>query len=429
MMVHMTAAFPHLHGRPAKGWVNDPNGCSYVDGRFHVFFQYNPDDPTHRAIRWGHMSSTDLAHWREEPVALLNRPGELDAYGCWSGCVVDDAGVPTAVYSAVADAGHRAEVVLARSDRTMTTWHQDRTSVMTQPDDPTISDVRDPFVFTADDGHRYAVQGAGNNDGTGPARILVYRCDELTRWTPLGDLLTADDPVAGAVAPALVWECPNLVRFGDRWVLIVSMWCGPNRLAGVRYLCGDLKLTPDGPRFRARSGGTLDTGPCFYAPHVLAADGRILLWAWAWEHSPGLPADQDWAGSLTFCRELFLDGDALLSRPVPELTVLRREPLDVTAPFAGHAFEAEIGPAAGRISLSIVDGDRTEPVLDLPAAATPRRGFTARILVDGSMVEAFDGAGSAHTTRAYPTETSRWRLRTAGPVPIAAWRLGPATSS
>ena len=24
-------------------------------------------------------------------IALVNRPGELDAYGCWSGCVVDDA--------------------------------------------------------------------------------------------------------------------------------------------------------------------------------------------------------------------------------------------------------------------------------------------------------------------------------------------------
>jgi hypothetical protein len=50
--------------------------------------------------------------------------------------------VPTAIYSAIADAGHRAEVVLARGDRTMATWRQDRTSVMSQPDDPAITDVR-----------------------------------------------------------------------------------------------------------------------------------------------------------------------------------------------------------------------------------------------------------------------------------------------
>jgi len=26
-----------------------------------------------------------------------------------------------------------------------------------------------------------------------------------------------------------------------------------------------------------------------------------------------------WSGALTFCRELFLDGDTLVSRPAPEL--------------------------------------------------------------------------------------------------------------
>jgi hypothetical protein len=48
---HPDPAFPRLHGRPGRGWVNDPNGCSYVDGRFHLFFQYNPDAPVHAAIK------------------------------------------------------------------------------------------------------------------------------------------------------------------------------------------------------------------------------------------------------------------------------------------------------------------------------------------------------------------------------------------
>src|ERR687890_403195 len=95
--------FPRLHGRPSQGGLNDPNGCSFVDGRYHLFFQYNPDAPFHRGIKWGHVSSTDLVHWRQEPIALVNRPGELDRYGGWTGCVVDDAGGPTAVYSAVVD--------------------------------------------------------------------------------------------------------------------------------------------------------------------------------------------------------------------------------------------------------------------------------------------------------------------------------------
>jgi beta-fructofuranosidase len=45
----------------------------------------------------------------------------------------------------------------------------------------------------------------------------------------------------------------------------------------------------------------------------------------------------------------------------------------------------------------------------------------ARILVDGSMVEAF-AAGRSTTTRAYPTPASWWQVEAADAVEI--WRLG-----
>jgi hypothetical protein len=45
----------------------------------------------------------------------------------------------------------------------------------------------------------------------------------------------------------------------------------------------------------------------------------------------------------------------------------------------------------------------------------------ARILVDGSMVEAF-AAGRSTTTRAYPTPTSRWHIDAVDGVEV--WALG-----
>ena len=39
--------FPVLHLRPARNWVNDPNGLVYHDGQYHVFFQYNPESARH----------------------------------------------------------------------------------------------------------------------------------------------------------------------------------------------------------------------------------------------------------------------------------------------------------------------------------------------------------------------------------------------
>ena len=31
---HPDRSFPRLHPRPAKGWLNDPNGIHYADGRW-----------------------------------------------------------------------------------------------------------------------------------------------------------------------------------------------------------------------------------------------------------------------------------------------------------------------------------------------------------------------------------------------------------
>jgi beta-fructofuranosidase len=57
----LDAIFPGLHIRPARGWLNDPNGLCRIDGRYHVFFQYNPDAPVHGNIHSG------LPH-RAEPL-------------------------------------------------------------------------------------------------------------------------------------------------------------------------------------------------------------------------------------------------------------------------------------------------------------------------------------------------------------------------
>lgn len=408
-------AFPGLHIRPPRGWLNDPNGVCRIDGRYHVFFQYNPAAPVHGDVHWGHASSTDLLTWTEEPIALRPRPGTVDAGGCWSGCVVDDDGVPTAVYTGVRTNAFDTGVALAHSDRTLREWRQGGEWQAGLPDDPMVAEVRDPFVF-AFDGHRYALLGAGSV--AGEPQILIFECDDLTRWRPLGALLTYADPVAAHLAPANIWECPNLFRLEDRWVLIVSLWRSSEEgyvLAGVRHLVGDLVAGPDGPRFRASSGGLVDDGPTFYAPQVLVEPGRALLWGWAWEgEARGLDeiAAAGWAGVLTFPRELVLRGQTLVSRPAAELVGLRREP--IAAPpgteFQAHAFEVE---ATEPIQLRL---SRDE--VDVLVVATEE---PARIFVDGSLVETFTDTGVT-TTRVYPDASSRWLVE-APEASVTLWRL------
>ncbi|HEX5856477.1 MAG TPA: glycoside hydrolase family 32 protein [Microbacterium sp.] len=417
-------AFPSLHGRPPRGWVNDPNGCSCLDGRYHVFFQYNPAAPSHHAICWGHMSSEDLVHWRQEPVALVPRPDELDRFGCWSGCVVEDGGVPTAAYSAVADQSARSVVLLARSDAEMRTWRQGRTPVASIPRDPAITHARDPFVFEFD-GHRYAIQGAGHAERPGAARILLYDCDDLNAWTELGPLLTIEDPIAARVAPARIWECPNLMPLGDRWVLIISLWsriAGTDVLGGARYLVGDLEAHRGRPRFRPTAGGSLDDGPCFYAPHVLRQGGRTLMWGWAREHGRS-QADIEaagWAGTLTFARELSLDGGRLVTSPADELALLRGDVIDAHTPITARAFEVELGADAGAASLRLREGSAEHLLTELPRSRLPH---VVRIFVDGSMIEIFTPGRAPLTLRAYPRPETAWALRVQHPEHATAWTL------
>jgi beta-fructofuranosidase len=289
----------------------------------------------------------------------------------------------------------------------MREWVAAEVPVVRGPDDPAIAEVRDPFVFTFE-GHRYAVQGAGHPQGR--PQILLYGCDDLTRWTYFGPLLTDDDPVAAEVAPAQIWECPNLVQIDGRWVLIISLWRwveGTHSLAGVRYLLGDLvqmnggSEADQGLRFVPGSGGLLDTGPAFYAPQASALPDRVLLWGWAWEL--GRSAEQleasGWAGSLTFPRELTVRDGVVHNQPAAELTGLRTGLLDWKSgePFRASAFELVTD---GAWSLSL-DEPGNRPVLVAEGTGP------ARVLVDGSMVEAFV-APASHTTRAYPTATSRW---------------------
>ncbi|MFD6177554.1 MULTISPECIES: glycoside hydrolase family 32 protein [unclassified Isoptericola] len=425
-------AFPRLHLRPDHGWVNDPNGLLRAADRYHVFFQHNPDRPRHDAICWGHATSTDLLTWEHQPVALRPRPGGPDAAGCWSGVATVDDGVPTLVYTAVESTPTDSAVVLAPAadprDPRLTAWQPETVPVEGMPPVAGIDQVRDPFLFRAG-GHRWAVQGAGLDDGT--PLVLVYLADDLHAWEYRGVLVEGPPgSTAAALAEADIWECPQLVEIGGRWVLVVSLWHRDegHTLRGVAALVGDLDMSElaggvegDGaPRFVAASGGRLDTGPDFYAPQALAEPDRVLVLGWTWE-----ARDQDevdaagWAGALTFPRELYLDGDRAASRPATELAGLRREVLHEARADDGvavevPAFEVE-AVTAGRVRLAL---DGPAGIRDVWTGDVVPGG---RLLVDGSVVEVFAGP-VPHTVRAYPAAGERWTVT--ADTPLTVHRLG-----
>lgn len=439
---HPDPAFPRFHARPARGWINGPAGLSYAGGRYHVFFQYNPESARQDNICWGHLSSPDLLGWHEEPVALKPQPGGPDRLGCWTGVVTDDDGVPTAAYSAAhpgagPGASGASRVVLARGTRDLATWTQDGHIAAEVPPDPQVTAARDPFIFSFQ-GRRYALQGAGL--ATGRAAVLLYGADDLRHWKYLGIWFSSDHPLASRHLPANLWECPQLARVPDSsgaesWLLIVSPGLVGTRLGhrdGVGYLLGSLVPGIAGlPVFAPETGGRVDLGSDFYAPQILSLPERTLLWGYSPESAgdedlPGRAAEQTddagWAGILTFPRQLSVHGGALAVEPAAELTAYRG-----TQRYAAAAgtltlpryAEAHVRGGEGRIRLVLSSARHQGTVFTDEVAG----GDELRIFVDASIVEAYRHGSAAATVRAYPDPDEVWQLELPHGASADIWEL------
>ena len=51
---------PSFHVTGGTGWINDPNGFSYYNGEYHLFYQYHPYSNEWGPMHWGHLSSKDM---------------------------------------------------------------------------------------------------------------------------------------------------------------------------------------------------------------------------------------------------------------------------------------------------------------------------------------------------------------------------------
>ena len=88
------------HFQPEKNWMNDPNGPVVIDGKLHLFYQYNPFGAVWGNMTWGHAVAEDLVRWTHLPCALHpDQPYDKD--GVFSGCCVMKDGLPHILYTGV----------------------------------------------------------------------------------------------------------------------------------------------------------------------------------------------------------------------------------------------------------------------------------------------------------------------------------------
>jgi len=412
--VSLPEVLPTFHIRPTRGWINDPNGLTRRDGRWHVFFQHNPLGPAHRRIHWGHVSSSDLVDWAEHPVAFGPQDGGPDEFGCWSGVFVDDDDTPAVVYSGVTDESGQSTVCLRTGSPDLLTW-SDPVVVARTPEDAGVDIMRDPFVVEVD-GRRWALVGAGLVDGS--AAILLFDCADLREWEFVEVWLTSADPVLGGAGTAQIWECPQLVRVGSDAVLIVSLWYD-GRLGDVIAAVGTLESDSGRPRFTPGTAQRADLGRAFYAPQAVAdagGDEGPLVFGWIRQDDQD-PATRTVAGCLTLPRRLRVEGGHahLIADPATELIPVA-EPVAYEAgehALPAHARIDVVGPARGGwvLSANRPAGTASEGHTHV-AAPLGVLETGARIWVDATTAEVYPGDARPPTT--LRSGGGAWRLHVPG---------------
>lgn len=426
---------PEFHAMPPAHWANEPHGLMYNNGRYHLFYQYNPSGPYWSHIHWGHTSSSNLVEWKDHPVAIAPEPG-YDSYGVWSGDAVSHNGKIHAFYTAVD--GARAGVSLATmNDYGDFEKHPENPLFYLPPGD--YQDFRDPYLWKHSDGW-YLTIGTGYKDGEGGVSLLYWSSD-LINWEFRGELFGNKNPSETGE----YWEMPVFTHLknGKHFFGITHLPIGKNN-----YWIGsweDEKFVPD-----SEEPVDLDLINRFLSPTIThTPDGRIIAIGIIPNHiSSEFAYELGWEHVFSFPREWYLDevNNSLGQKAAEELKQLRgnhyssgpvslndsrgnvlnwqSKKFEMIAEFQIESadqvgVELRATENGSEVTRIYYDQDRSQIVVDLSKASkngsTPgdiRSGkFNLRegedlklhVFVDKSVIEVFVNDRKALATRVFPT--------------------------
>lgn len=410
------------HHTPLYGWMNDPNGMFYKDGVWHLYYQYNPYGSQWENMTWAHSTSTDLIHWKNHGEVI-----QPDALGTiFSGSSVVDkentAGFgKDAVVAFYTSAGAAQTQSIAYSTDNGETFKKYVNNPILTSDVP---DFRDPNVFWNEEVKQWNLILAVGQ------QMNIYSSKNLKDWKYESSFGEGYGNHGG------VWECPDLLKMGDKWVLICNINPGgPFGGSATQYFVGSF----DGHKFTCESKPEvtkwMDYGKDHYATVSFsnAPDGRIVVLPWMsnWQYANQVPTQQ-FRSANGLPRDLGLysyNGEDYVSvKPSPEVfAAFEKKPSGRLQPAAyievtnikSNASIVLSNDKGERVTM-VYDGknstfsmDRTESgVTDFHSdfkakTVAPTNGVikSMQIFIDRCSIEAFDTEGKvAMTNLVFPSK-------------------------
>lgn len=303
--------------------MNDINGAIWWKGRYHIFYQHNPEGGYWKWMQWGHASSTDLLHWVHHPIALIPDLDGPDRDGCFSGgAFISKEGTPMFIYHGVPD----GTCLATSDDDLLLNWRK-------HPGNPVIPSVYEGeagydqyYVFDpcawVQDGLYHALIG-NRVPGVEGDSTALFRSTDLVNWEFAGPFYQSDRRWTHEAEDCAV---PDFFPIGDRHMLL---FC--SHLQGTQYYLGTLendRFSPVTHGWMGWPGGQMG-GP----RSLLDTQGRRIFFDWVREmRGRERERASGWSGIMTVPRILTLAADGTLAiSPVPELEALRLNPRSLPA--------------------------------------------------------------------------------------------------
>ncbi|WP_394871421.1 sucrose-6-phosphate hydrolase [Clostridium butyricum] len=308
------------------GLVNDPNGLSYFNGKYHIFYQWNPFGCEHKTKHWALVKTTDFVNFTK-PEIILKPEDWFDKNGCYSGGAYVKDDILKLFYTGnVKNEKDERESYQCIVDYNKDGSFEKRGPIIPKQPDGYTAHFRDPMIFV-NEGIYYMVLGVQRENLTGAA--LIYKSDDIEKWELVGELETNMKDFG------YMWECPNIIKVNDdKYAFLFS----PQGLEAEEfknqniyqsgYVIGNLDFKV--PQLKNHSEfKEIDMGFDFYAPQVFTHNDKNIMIGWV-----GMP-DKDseypsgenggWMFPLTLPRVLEYKDNVLYQKPLKEVENLREK--------------------------------------------------------------------------------------------------------